>query len=75
MFKVFLSGSPIDLEDILTNKDEADAKTKRGILNGLEKIFVDSNIKENGTRGIDETKVNTDENGTVFPLNFRILPK
>ncbi|MEP7164356.1 MAG: caspase family protein [Ferruginibacter sp.] len=74
-FKVFLSSSPIDLEDILTSKDETDAKTKRGILNSLEKIFVHSNIKENGTRGIDGTRVNTDENGTVYSLNFQILPK
>ena len=74
-FKVFLSASPIDLEDILTSKDETEAKTKRGILNGLEKIFVDSNINEKGQRGIDATKVNADENGTVFSLNFQILPK
>ncbi len=74
-FKVFLSASPIDLEDILTSRDETEAITKRGILSGLEKIFVHSNIKENGTRGIDAERINTDENGTIFSLNFRILPK
>jgi hypothetical protein len=75
-FKIFLSSSPIDLEDILTSKDENNLpQNKRGVLNGLEKIFINSSIKENGTRGVEGTKVNTDENGTVFSLNFRIMKK
>lgn len=74
-FKVFLSSAPLDLEDILTSKNEEEAMNKRGVLSGIEKIFVDSNIKENGTRGVEVTKVNTDQNGTVYSLNFQILPK
>lgn len=73
-FKVFLSTSPIDLEDILTSKDEEEAVKKRGILSGLEKIFVQSNINETGKRGVD-IEVNTGDNGSVFSFNFRILPK
>lgn len=74
-FKVFLSSSPLDLEDILTSKDETEAMNKRGILNGLEKVFVNSNINQFGKRGAVEIQVNTEESGTVFSLNFRILPK
>jgi hypothetical protein len=76
IFKVFLSTAALDLEDILTSKDEASVPPgKRGILNGLEKIFVNSNINENGTRGGVGSRVNTDQNGTVFSLNFQIMPK
>ena len=76
MFKVFLSASPLDLEDILTAKEESAVPVnKRGLLNGLEKIFINSNIRENGTRGAIGTRVNADQNGTVFSLNFQILPK
>ncbi|MBK7374583.1 MAG: caspase family protein [Chitinophagaceae bacterium] len=75
IFKVFLSTSALDLEDILTTKDIKAASNKRGVLSGLEKIFISSNINENGTRGGVGTKVNADQNGTVFSLNFQILPK
>ncbi len=74
-FKVFLSTSPLDLEDILTTKDVGEAKTKRGILNELEKVFVNANINEAGKRGAVGVKVNADQDGTVFSLNFEILPK
>jgi hypothetical protein len=76
-FKVFLSASPLDLEDILTTKTEAEAKAKssRGILDGLEKLFVESNINETGTRGVTATSINTQQNGTVFSFNFQIVPK
>lgn len=74
-FKVFLSSSALDLEDILTTKNEQAAVTKRGVLNGLEKIFVNSNVNEAGKRGVGVTVVNTEQNGTIFSLNFRILPK
>lgn len=75
-FKVFLSAAPLDLESILTAKDETNVPPgKRGLLNGLEKIFINSNITEAGERGVVGTKVNTDQNGTVFSLNFQILPK
>lgn len=73
-FKIFLSSSALDLEDILTSTDEKEALGKRGILNGLEKIFVNSNSNELGKRGAN-IKVNSDQNGTVFSLNFQILPK
>jgi hypothetical protein len=70
-FKVFLSAAPLDLESILTVRGEINVPPgKRGILNGLEKIFIDSNSNNPGVR-----KVNTDQNGTVFSLNFQILPK
>lgn len=74
-FKVFLSSSPLDLEDILTTRDATVPNNKRGALNGLEKIFISSHINENGTRGVIGKKLNTDQNGTVFSLNFLILPK
>ena len=74
-FKVFLSSSPLDLEDILTTKNEAEAKNKRGVLNGLEKIFAASNINEVGKRGVIATSINTQQNGTIFSFNFQILPK
>ena len=74
-FKVFLSSAPLDLEEILTSKNELEAKNKRGILNGLEKIFVESNINEHGSRGVIATKVNTEQNGTIFSINFKIVPK
>ena len=73
-FKVFLSSSAIDLEDILTSKDEGEAMGKRGVLKGLEKIFVNSGSDAVGKRGMP-LKVNTDQNGTVFSFNFQILPK
>ncbi|MEP6747424.1 MAG: caspase family protein [Bacteroidota bacterium] len=75
-FKVFLSAAPLDLEAILTTRDETYIPPgKRGILNGLEKIFINSNINEAGARGVVGSKVNTDQNGTVFSINFQILPK
>lgn len=74
-FKVFLSSSPLDLEDILTTSTEKEALNKRGALNGLEKIFVNSNVNKNGRRGAGDMNVNTDQNGTIFSLNFQILPK
>jgi metacaspase-1 len=74
-FKVFLSASPLDLEDILTTRNETEAKMKRGILNGLEKIFAESAINELGRRGAGATSINTAQDGTIFSLNFQILPK
>ena len=75
-FKVFLSSAPLDLEDILTTKVETPAPAnKRGVLNGLEKIFINSNISEKGERGVIGTNINTDQNGTVFSINFKIVQK
>ena len=73
-FKIFLSTLPLDLEDILTINNEGEAMSKRGVLNGLEKVFVNSNINEAGKRGAVGVKVNADQDGTVFSLNFQILP-
>lgn len=75
IFKVFISRSALDLEDILTSKNEQEAIGKRGVLNGLEKIFVDSNVNEVGKRGGEVTNVSTDQNGTIFSVNFQIVPK
>ena len=75
IFKVFLSTSPLDLEDILTTKDVNATNSHRGSLSGLEKVFVSSNLNANGTRGTAGTRLNTDQNGTVYSLNFQILPK
>lgn len=76
-FKVFLSSGELDLEDILTTKNEAEAKSKsaRGILNGLESVFADSNVNETGTRGAKAKSLSTKEKATVFSFNFQILPK
>ena len=75
-FKVFLSTSLLDLEDILTTKSQAEAKAKnkRGVLDGLEKIFVESNVNEVGKRGVTATSISTQNNGTIFSFNFQIIP-
>ncbi len=72
VFKVFLSSDPLDLEDILTTNDDSNSRS-RGVLNNLAKIFKDSEVKPNGTRGADG-KINTAQNGTIFGLNFSIVP-
>ena len=74
-FKVFLSTSPINLEDILTSKDEQEAAGKRGVLKSLEKLFVNSNVNEAGKRGVTVVGADNEENGTIFSVNFKILPK
>lgn len=74
-FKIFLSSSPLDLEEILTSNSEAEAAKKRGILNALEKIFAASNLNESGKRGAIATSINTQQNGTIFSLNFQIVPQ
>jgi hypothetical protein len=70
-FKVFLSASILDLEEILTTNTDTNNKT-RGVLNNLATIFKESDDNALGTRG---TKVKVDQNGTIFSLNFSILPK
>jgi len=74
-FKLFLSSSALDLEDILTLKDATVPVNKKGVLNGLEKVFIESNVNDYGQRSVAGKNVNTDKNGTVFSLNFRIVPK
>ena len=75
--KVFLSGDPLDLEDILTGNDDSRSRNARGVLNNLAKVFVDSKVNEAGSRGIRpgaKPKVNTAQNGTIFSVNFNIVP-
>lgn len=73
IYKVFLSSSPLDLEDILTDDNDAASRDNRGILNNLAKIFKDSRVNNLGKRGDD--KINTAQNGTIFGVNFAIVPK
>lgn len=72
VFKVFLSADPLDLEDILTTNDDTNSRS-RGVLNNLAKIFNESAVNNNGTRGAGG-KINTAQNGTIFGLNFTIVP-
>lgn len=73
IFKVFLSSDPLDLEDILTDNNDAASRNSRGVLNNLAKIFKESQVNAAGTRG-GEGKINTAQNGTIFGLNFTIVP-
>ncbi len=73
IFKVFLSGDPLDLEEILTSNSETNSQS-RGVLNNLAKIFKESQVNATGTRG-GEGKINTAQNGTIFGLNFAIVEK
>jgi hypothetical protein len=70
-FKVFLSATILDLEEILTTNTDTNNKT-RGVLNNLATIFKESDSNALGTRG---GKVKVDQNGTIFSLNFSILSK
>jgi hypothetical protein len=72
-FKVFLSKDSLDLEDVLI-KDNS-TSTADGVVNNLAKVLINSEIKENGKRGGTNEKVNTDQGGTMFSLNFDIVPK
>ncbi len=76
-FKIFLSSNPLDLEDLLTTNrlaGAAEGTGVRGVMNNMAKIFEQAEVNEIGTRG-GEGKINTAQNGTIFSLNFRILPK
>lgn len=72
VFKVFLSSEPLDLEDILTDDNDAASRNNKGVLNNLAKIFKSSRVNEMGKRGDD--KINTAQNGTIFGVNFAIVP-
>ena len=74
VFKVFLSSDPLDLEDILTDNNDKTSRNSRGVLNNLAKIFKESEVTPIGTRG-GEGKINTAQNGTIFGVNFTIVPK
>jgi hypothetical protein len=72
--KVFLSGEKLDLEDILTDDaNDSQSRGAGGVLNNMAKIFKNSKVNNNGTRGT-ETKVNTAQNGTIFSVGFTIVP-
>ena len=72
--KVFLSGEKLDLEDILTDDaNDGQSRGVGGVLNNMAKIFKNSKVNTNGTRGM-ETTVNTAQNGTIFSVGFTIVP-
>jgi hypothetical protein len=71
--KVFLSGEKLDLEDILTDNNDGSSRGPGGVLNNMAKIFKDSKVDGNGSRGAG-TSVNTDQNGTIFSVGFTINP-
>lgn len=71
-FKVFLSSEALDLEDILINSDANNGA--RGGFSNLAKIFRESAVNEAGQRG-GGGKINTNQNGTIFNLNFYTIPK
>jgi metacaspase-1 len=71
IFKVFLSTQQLDLEEILVSNTDEGSRS-RGALNNLAKIFKESNNL--GTRG-GNTTVKTADDGTIFSLNFTILPE
>jgi metacaspase-1 len=73
VFKVFLSKDKLDLEDILVTGDDR-ASRSRGVLNNMAKVFVESDSEQRGTRGASG-QVNTDQNGTIFNVNFIIKEK
>jgi hypothetical protein len=74
-YKIFLSTQPLDLEEILTSNGEnvSNSRGPGGALNSLAKVFKDAQPSANGTRG--DTKINTSKDGTIFNLNFKIVPQ
>jgi hypothetical protein len=70
IFKIFLSSDKLDLEEILASKQGIGS---RSVLSDMEKVFRDSEVNEVGARG-GTGKVNT-QSGTIFNLNFTIVPK
>ncbi len=72
IFKVFLSTQLLDLEDILTSKGDETSRS-RGVLNNLAKVFETADNKT-GTRGVNP-KVSTNQDGTIFSVNFSIVEK
>jgi len=71
IFKVFLSSSQLDLEDLLAGNSDVNSRT-RGVLNNLAKVFENAENKT-GSRGANPS-INTSQDGTVFSLNFTIIP-
>jgi hypothetical protein len=73
-FKVFLSREKFDMEDILVNNNDRASRGAGGALNNMAKIFIDSDGNAIASRG-GSGKVNTDQDGTIFNLNFTIKNK
>ena len=68
------TGEKLDLEDILTDDtNDGQSRGVGGVLNNMAKIFKNSKVNNNGTRGM-ETTVNTAQNGTIFSVGFTIVP-
>ncbi len=74
IFKVFLSKDKLDLEDILTKRDDRASRGVGGALNNMAKVFAESDGDAISTRGATGT-VNTNQNGSIFNLNFTIKSK
>ena len=70
--KIFLSGEKLDLEDILTDDNDTQSRGPGGVLNNMAKVFKNSKVNNNGTRGA-ETTVNTAQNGTIYSVGFTIV--
>lgn len=73
IFKVFLFPSRLDLEKTLTTQSDNGAGARGGVLNDMEKMFKGSEVSGVGARGNPPT-LNT-SNGTIFNLNFKIVPR
>lgn len=71
IFKVFLSTSQLDLEELLAGNSDENSKS-RGILNNLAKTFKNSNTVT--SRGAGTSSVGGND-GTIFGLNFTIKRK
>jgi hypothetical protein len=72
IFKVFLSTQLLDLEDMLAGHGDAGNRNSRGVLNNLAKVF-DAAENKTGSRGVNP-KVEA-QDGTIFNLNFTIVPR
>lgn len=70
IFKVFLSTSQLDLEEILAGNTDENSKS-RGVLNNLAKVFESSN--KTGSRGANPQVGAQD--GTIFGVNFSIVKR
>lgn len=72
--KIFLSTEKLDLEDILTeDSNDHASRGPGGVLNNLAKVFKSAKLNDDGSRGVG-TAINTQQNGTIFNVNFNIVP-
>lgn len=76
MMKVFLSEYKLDLEDILTDDaNDIGSRGPGGVLNNMAAVFKRAKARELGSRGEDDNRINTAQDGTIFSVPFMILPK